>query len=785
MNNLNTLFLEQSYNDCREYTRESILSDRYDAWDFIVLTASNDEQAKNYNLQIKERLQTKILNNNIKYLVVPDCNGERIGSGGATLNVLLILKEQYGVDFTKNKVLIIHSGGDSKRIPQYSVCGKLFSPVQSLLNNRFGSTLFDELIALSAIIPSRMANGIMIMSGDAMLLFNPLQVDFKSGGVAAISTKLSAEIAKNHGVFLTNEKGELLEFLHKKSVAELCAKGATNAQGNVDVDTGIILFDGAIADKMLSLVMTDGLVDNAKAKAYINATVRLSFYGDFLYPLAKNATLSDYLQQAGEGEPCEEIIECRKAIFKILNKYKMQIKSVSPAQFLHFGTTRELFDLVTENVADYAYLGWKKYILSTYEPQCCSVYHASISSSKVGKKNYFENSIVENSNIGSGCIFSFVEIKNKTIPDDIVLSGLKMNDGHFVVRIYGLKDDPKQSLEKDSWLGVSLSKKLQQYDENCESLIGKCSLWMADIFPIADTMEGAVDMAINTYELFILGDQTKYAQWRDAEKVSFSSSFRNADVEWLILWQKNIDRTILIDKAYDCIKNKKTFEEFASIFENFNFVEYFKELLAKCGENTSDKMRLYFFASRLSDRKNEKIFFEDNAFEQIKALCAYKNEEVFRGKIKNNSVKVALPARVNFGGGWTDTPPYCVENGGAVLNASIQIAGELPIRAYVKKLDKREIVLRSIDSNESKAFVIKAEILDCADPFDTFALQKACLVATNVITESDDKDLANVFDILGGGFELTTEVVNIPKGSGLGTSSILAAACVKAIYEFF
>ena len=37
---------------------------------------------------------------------------------------------------------------------------------------------------------------------------------------------------------------------------------------------------------------------------------------------------------------------------------------------------------------------------------------------------------------------------------------------------------------------------------------------------------------------------------------------------------------------------------------------------------------------------------------------------------------------------------------------------------------------------------------------------------------------------LGGGLYMNTRVVDIPKGSGLGTSSILAAACVKGISAF-
>ena len=37
---------------------------------------------------------------------------------------------------------------------------------------------------------------------------------------------------------------------------------------------------------------------------------------------------------------------------------------------------------------------------------------------------------------------------------------------------------------------------------------------------------------------------------------------------------------------------------------------------------------------------------------------------------------------------------------------------------------------------------------------------------------------------MGGGIYLSTQVYGVPKGSGLGTSSILSGACVKGIFEF-
>ena len=136
----------------------------------------------------------------------PDPDGKRIGSGGATLHVLRTLSEREGFlgDFHGKRILVIHSGGDSKRVPQYSVCGKLFSPVPRELPDGRGSTLFDEFLIGMSGVPSRFKEGMLVLSGDVLLLFNPLQIDAQFSGAAAISMKSPAEIGKDHGVFLND-----------------------------------------------------------------------------------------------------------------------------------------------------------------------------------------------------------------------------------------------------------------------------------------------------------------------------------------------------------------------------------------------------------------------------------------------------------------------------------------------------------------------------------------------------------------------------------------------------
>ena len=143
MKNSNSLFLSQAYQDCWDDYDRSLKNSNFPKWDYVILTASNEQQAEGFRKQIAER--HNFLPDATKFVAIPDRDGKRVGSGGATLEVLKYLKEQEG-DFAGLRVLVIHSGGDSKRVPQYSALGKLFSPVPHELPNGRSSTLFDEFM---------------------------------------------------------------------------------------------------------------------------------------------------------------------------------------------------------------------------------------------------------------------------------------------------------------------------------------------------------------------------------------------------------------------------------------------------------------------------------------------------------------------------------------------------------------------------------------------------------------------------------------------------------------
>ena len=232
------LFLQQSYQDCWETYEKGLRNGSCILWDYVILTASNEAQAESYRTQIEYRNRAGYLPESTKYVVLSDPDGKRVGSGGATLNVLRYLAEDGCGSFSGKRILVIHSGGDSKRIPQYSICGKIFSPVPRELPDGRNSTLFDEFMVSMAGVAGRLKEGMLVLSGDVLLLFNPLQIDFTFSGAAALSIKEPVRLGTRHGVFLNDGADYVGRFLHKQPEEVLAEYGAVNDRGCVDLDTG-------------------------------------------------------------------------------------------------------------------------------------------------------------------------------------------------------------------------------------------------------------------------------------------------------------------------------------------------------------------------------------------------------------------------------------------------------------------------------------------------------------------------------------------------------------------
>lgn len=354
MRNLRSLFLSQAYQDCWDDYNRSLKLKNFPRWDYVILTASNEQQAEGFRRQIEERKD--FLPPSTRFVAIPDRDGKRVGSGGATLEVLKYLHEQEK-SFDKLRVLVIHSGGDSKRVPQYSALGKLFSPVPHRLANGRNSTLFDEFMICMSSVPSRIREGMVLLSGDVLLLFNPLQIDYNNVGAAAISFKENVETGKNHGVYLNGENGNVKCCLQKKPVDELRRVGAVNEADCIDIDTGALIFSTEMMESLYSLIAAPSDYDK-----YVNERTRLSLYADFLYPLAEDSTLEAFYREKPEGEFCDELTEARERVWEVLRPYRMKLLRLAPAKFIHFGTTREILELMCGGVEEYSDLGWSRLV---------------------------------------------------------------------------------------------------------------------------------------------------------------------------------------------------------------------------------------------------------------------------------------------------------------------------------------------------------------------------------------------------------------------------------------
>ena len=142
------------------------------------------------------------------------------------------------------------------------------------------------------------------------------------------------------------------------------------------------------------------------------------------------------------------------------------------------------------------------------------------------------------------------------------------------------------------------------------------------------------------------------------------------------------------------------------------------------------------------------------------------------------------PARLDLSGGWSDTPPITYEHGGAVVTLGIKVDNKKPIGAKVRRIPDIVLVLH-VGSGSTETILTLKDYSDLADynqPHAPGALLKAAFYCADVIKYDTTTTLESQLDSkYSGGFEMIVWS-NLPHGSGLGTSSILAGAILAALW---
>jgi fucokinase len=329
-------------------------------WDYLIVTAANAEQAKAYDIQIRQREEAGAIREVRHVLVIPDLEGRRIGSGGSTLHCLLTVLQRERPDespasfneaeqiLSKLRILIVHAGGDSRRLPAYSHCGKMFVPLPGSGKSSLTNTLFDRLVPAFFALPQQHPGQIVVASGDALILFDGSAVQFSRPGITALGSFAPPHQASHHGVFCCDKNGSVRRFLQKPSSETQIAAGAVNGDGDAVLDLGVMSFDALAAVQLLRTFCEPGLDEDGKATIHWAPETRevllshgIDLYREICCALGTDTTLDEYVHSVGDAGSALDAALLADW-FKSLRQIPFNLNVLPHCEFLHFGTTRQL-----------------------------------------------------------------------------------------------------------------------------------------------------------------------------------------------------------------------------------------------------------------------------------------------------------------------------------------------------------------------------------------------------------------------------------------------------------
>ncbi len=833
-------FLKQAHrNNWYKYVA-SLGPDAPAGWDLCVLTASDERQASMYLRQLAVRQGAGLLPPHTQFRVIADPDGQRIGSGGATLRVLAMLDAAAldpdlpccpapSVDpqpalprslLSGGRVLVVHSGGDSRRLPHCSAIGKLFARIPRPLPDGRASTLFDEFLIGFGGLAAELPPGVLVASGDVLLVFDHLQLGLRRPGVVGVAAAAPAEMGTQHGVYVRDRDGALKVYLHKPSMERMRQWGAIDEDGMVSIDTGLVWLDGTTVQAFVGLARQDAVAPLCGLSSWTGAVPGdgprppgLNLYGDLLMPLAGSTVLDGYLADTSDGPDTPEIRAARRAIWECLHGVPFAVDRLQPAVFMHFGTSREYWALVADS-PDLAQLcGWSR----------CTASWAQELDHRCGDGWALINAFVDTDQtagarhalIVDSCLAGPLEMRGPaliaglhsdvplTVAADMVVHQLPLANGGFVTRVFGLSDDPKLPWDHPAativnrpwltWLGqAGIQPETLWPDLPVEAR----TLWNARLYPLCSDRAESLALSMPLQDPTLAPEGWRDG-WERSSRLSLAESFAQADGEQILAEMTAIEDQVAVRGFYDAVQEEQpasTLAATAWLGAQSSVRARRSQLVAARLSQDDPILRLRGYealAEATGDRRWESRGFETlaamiegvtSSLQQAGSHWSTDRRTVLRqGGTAARFVRVEAAARIDFGGGWTDTPPYSIERGGTVLNAALTLRGAFPIAAEAEWLSEPRIVLHSGDIGTSLEPMRAGEVQSYANPADPFALLKAALVLCGIVPAGEDPARPLTLILRGsGGVRLGTQT-NIPRGSGLGTSSIMAGAVLLAL----
>lgn len=368
----------------------------------------------------------------------------------------------------KRKKILLHAGGQSRRLPGYAPSGKILTPIPVFSwerGQKLGQNLLSLQLPLYERIMKQAPKGLntLIASGDVYIRSEkPLQ-DIPEVDVVCYGLWVNPSLATHHGVFVSDrKKPEVLDFmLQKPSLEELEGLSKTHL---FLMDIGIWI----LSDRAVEVLMKRSLKEGTNDISYYD------LYSDYGLALGEHPQTTD-----------DEV-----------NKLSVAILSLPSGEFYHFGTSRELISstlAIQDKVRDQRRIMHRK-----VKPNPAIFIQNSFTQVKLSAEN--ANLWIENSHVGEGWKLGSRQIItgvpenhwNINLPDGVCIDIVPMGDAAFVARPYGLDDVFKGDLRNDSttYLGNSFTQWMKEREIGLEDIKGRTDdLQAAPVFPVTTSIE--------------------------------------------------------------------------------------------------------------------------------------------------------------------------------------------------------------------------------------------------------------------------------------------------------
>lgn len=706
-----------------------------------------------------------------EWFCTSDPIGSKLGSGGGTAWLLEACKQHIAPDkdflewLREEKRILLHAGGQSRRLPGYAPSGKILTPIPVFRWAR-GQRLEQNLLSLQLPLYEQIMKKApaslrtLIASGDVYIRAGqPLQ-DIPDVDVVCYGLWVDPNLAKNHGVFVSSRSNpDKLDFmLQKPSVEEL---------GKL-MQTHLFLMD--IGIWLLSDWAVDLLIKRSKKGGELSY---YDMYSEFGLTLGEHPRIAD-----------EE-----------LNGLSVAILPLPGGEFYHYGTSRELISstLAVQNlVNDQREIMHRKVKPhpAMFVQNADVAYRLTADNSEI----WIENSCVGKEwNIHRQTIITGVPTNDwkLNVPSGVCIDVVPLGEAEYVARPYGFNDTFKGVLteERTIYQGISVREWLSCRKVAVEEIDGAHDLQTARLFPVCSTIEElglVMRWMISEPELQEGKEIWKRSRRLSADEISAYANLRRLAAQrdsfrvmnWPVL-ARNYERSVFYQLNLDDAAHEFAIHH----LELPDALPLSAPLMTRISDNMF-RARVQQFSGKTYTE------YERRAFglmrEGLTAAALAKKQQPHLSVYSDQIVWGRSPVRIDLAGGWTDTPPYCLNEGGNVVNIAIELNGQPPLQVYVKPCKEYKIILRSIDLGAIETVTTYEELSDFMQVGSPFSIPKAALVLAGFQPEfSADVyvTLEEQLKAFGSGIEITL-LSAIPAGSGLGTSSILASTVLGAVSDF-